>query len=59
MRSWSPGKALPFASVPPAAQWSLPLLYLTWAIVVALLYVICQWFAGVKQTRRDTWLRYI
>jgi hypothetical protein len=29
------------------------------AIVVALLYVICQWFAGVKQARRDTWLRYI
>lgn len=49
----------PFASVPPASQWSLPLLYVTWAIVVALLYVPCRWFSGVKATRRDSWLRYI
>jgi uncharacterized membrane protein len=49
----------PYASVPPAAQWSLPLLYLTWAIVVALLYLPCRWFDRVKASRRDSWLRYL
>jgi uncharacterized membrane protein len=49
----------PFASVPANAQWSLPLLYLTWAIVVALLYVPCRWFAALKSARRDSWLRYV
>ena len=49
----------PYASVPPAAQWSLPLLYLTWAVVVAALYVPCRWFARVKAARRDGWLQFI
>jgi uncharacterized membrane protein len=49
----------PFAQVPPAGRWSLLVLYLTWAIVVALLYVACRWFASVKATRRDSWLRYV
>jgi uncharacterized membrane protein len=49
----------PFASVPPAARWSLPLLYITWAIVVAALYLPCRWFAGVKAARPGRWLRYL
>jgi uncharacterized membrane protein len=49
----------PYASVPPEARWSLPQLYLTWAIVVALLYLACRWFASVKAARRDSWLRFI
>jgi uncharacterized membrane protein len=49
----------PFASVPPSAQWSLPLLYLTWAIVVAALYLPCRWFAVRKSTRSNVWLRYV
>jgi len=49
----------PYSSVPAAARWSLPLLYLTWAIVVALLYLPCRWFGGVKAARRDSWLRFI
>jgi uncharacterized membrane protein len=39
--------------------WSLPLLYVVWAIAVALLYVACRWFAGVKADRSATWLRYL
>jgi uncharacterized membrane protein len=49
----------PYANVPDGQHWSLPLLYLVWVIVVALLYVACRWFDGVKTRRRDAWLRYI
>jgi uncharacterized membrane protein len=49
----------PFASVPPDARWTLPLLYLTWAVVVALLYFPCRWFDRIKAERRNAWLRYL
>lgn len=38
---------------PPGYVWSLGLLYLVWVIVVAVLYVPCRWFAGLKQRRKD------
>src|SRR6476661_2244407 len=38
---------------PPGYIWSLGLLYLVWVIVVAVLYLPCRWFAGVKQQRKD------
>jgi uncharacterized membrane protein len=47
---------------PPAPEgyaWSLPLLYLVWAIAVALLYLASRWFAEVKATRRSSWLSYL
>ena len=45
---------------PPAGYtWSLPLLYLVWAIVVAVLYVPCRWFARVKSESRGWWLSYL
>jgi uncharacterized membrane protein len=37
--------------VPNGYTWGLPLLYLVFAIVVAILYVPCRWFAGVKKSR--------
>lgn len=49
----------PFASVPPAEQWTLPLLYLVFAVDVAILYVACRWYAGVKARNPGGWLRYI
>jgi uncharacterized membrane protein len=49
----------PYASVPPEHRWSLPLLYLVFAIVIAALYFPCRWFAGVKARRREGWLRYV
>jgi uncharacterized membrane protein len=49
----------PYVSVPPNARWSLPLLYLVFAIVVALLYWPCRWFAALKSRRRDPWLRFL
>ena len=44
---------------PEGYTWSLPLLYGVWAIAVALLYVACRWFAGVKANRPAAWLRYL
>jgi uncharacterized membrane protein len=37
----------------------LPGVYLVWMIVVAVLYLPCRWFAGVKRRRRDRWLSYL
>ena len=47
---------------PPAPEgytWSLPLLYLVWAIAVAPLYLASRWFAEVKATRRSSCLSYL
>ena len=49
----------PFASVPEEGRWSLALLYLVFAVNVALLYAACRWYAGVKQRRPGGWRRYI
>ena len=49
----------PYTSVPATAHWSLGLLYLVFTVVVAVLYVACRWFAGVKARRRWGWLSYI
>jgi uncharacterized membrane protein len=43
---------------PPGWGYSLPVVYLVWIIVVAMLYPVCHWFAGVRQRRRDWWLSY-
>ena len=49
----------PFVQMPPEQQWGLGLLYLVFAIDVALLYFACRWFAAVKARRQDTWFRYL
>jgi uncharacterized membrane protein len=38
---------------------SLPLVYLVWVCVVALLYPFCKWVAGVKARSRKWWLSYV
>ena len=43
----------------PQQQWSLPLLYLVFAIDVAILYVACRWYMHVKATRPRRWMRYV
>lgn len=45
--------------VPDGYRWSLPLLYLVFAIVVTALYFPCRWFAGLKARRRSPWLSYL
>jgi hypothetical protein len=33
--------------------------YLVWALVVAMLYLPCRWFADLKRRRQDAWLSYL
>ena len=49
----------PYVSIPPGARWSLGLLYLVFAVCVALLYPLCRWYAARKSTRPARWMRYI
>jgi uncharacterized membrane protein len=45
---------------PPAGYtWNLWLLYLVWAIAIALLYFPCRRFAALKARRTEWWLRYL
>jgi uncharacterized membrane protein len=43
---------------PPGWGYSLPIVYLVWAVVVLTLYPLSRWFAGLKQRRSDAWLSY-
>lgn len=45
--------------VPDGYAWSLGLLYLVFAVAVALLYLPCRWYADLKARRRDAWLKYL
>lgn len=49
----------PFTAVPEPSRWSLGLLYLVFAIDVALLYAACRWFERVKARSTASWLRYL
>ncbi|HKQ59517.1 MAG TPA: heparan-alpha-glucosaminide N-acetyltransferase domain-containing protein [Candidatus Eisenbacteria bacterium] len=51
----------PMGNPPPPEgyAWSLPLLYMVWAVAIALLYPACRWFADLKARRRDPWLSYL
>jgi uncharacterized membrane protein len=46
-------------SPPPGWGYSLPVVYLIWAIVVVAMYPLCRWYAAIKQRRSDTWLSYL
>ena len=39
---------------PAGYMWSLPLLYLVWAIVVVMLYFPCRWYAELKARNKGT-----
>jgi uncharacterized membrane protein len=44
---------------PPGFGVGLPEVFMVWALVVAALYPLCHWVAGVKARRRDWWLSYV
>ena len=46
-------------SPPPGWGFSLPVVYLVWAVVVIAMYPLCRWFAALKQRRSDAWLSYL
>jgi uncharacterized membrane protein len=50
---------VPFLFRPAAFGFSLPIVYLIWFVVVALLYLPCRWFRKYKETHRQWWLRYV
>jgi hypothetical protein len=49
----------PYVSIAPQDRWSLALLYVVFAVVVAALYPLCRWYGHLKSTSRGAWLRYI
>jgi hypothetical protein len=58
------GRPIPWTFAPfgasPGYSYSLPIVYLMWVLVVAILYVPCRWYAKLKQRRKDwTWLSYL
>jgi uncharacterized membrane protein len=44
---------------PEGYTWSLPLLYLVWAVAVALLYLACRWYAERKARGTSPLWRYV
>jgi hypothetical protein len=50
----------PAALDTPPDGWSLSLpgIYVAWTVMVAVLYVPCRWFAGVKARNPGGWLSY-
>ncbi|HTH66537.1 MAG TPA: heparan-alpha-glucosaminide N-acetyltransferase domain-containing protein [Gemmatimonadales bacterium] len=51
----------PMGNPPPpdGYAWSLPLLYLVWAVTIAMLYPLCRRFAERKAKGGEWWLRYL
>ncbi len=45
--------------VPSGYAWSLPLLYAVFALVIAVLYLPCRWFAGLKRRYPGGLFRYL
>jgi hypothetical protein len=48
-----------FFGSPDTWGFGLPFIYLMWFAAVAILYLPCRWFAGVKQRTKSWWLSYL
>ena len=48
-----------FKFIPEGYGFSLPVVYLVWLSVIAILYLPCLWFAELKKRRKDVWLSYL
>jgi len=48
----------PFTA-PPGWGYSLPVVYLIWALLVCALYPVCRWYALRKATSGSRWLSYL
>ena len=49
----------PDPPVPGYSGYGLPVVYLVWIGIVALLYPACRWFADLKRRRKEVWLSYL
>jgi hypothetical protein len=44
---------------PPDFGYSLPVVYLVWLLVLALVYPLCAWFGRIRQRSDASWLAYL
>ena len=56
---WPLVRGLPLAVTAAGFGEGLPVVYVTWLVVLALMYLPCRWFAGVKRRHRWAWLSYL
>ncbi|HTQ12793.1 MAG TPA: heparan-alpha-glucosaminide N-acetyltransferase domain-containing protein [Rhizomicrobium sp.] len=49
----------PFAAPPGWAAPGLPLVYGVWIAVIAIMYPLCRWYAGVRRRNAAWWLSYL
>jgi uncharacterized membrane protein len=49
----------PLGFMPTDFGFGLPVVYGVWLFVLAVLYPLCRWYAGVKQRSRSRWLSYL
>ncbi len=49
----------PGAGIPGASGFSLWVAYAAWGAGLLVLFLLCRWYAGVKQRSRAWWLRYL
>ncbi|GAC1655878.1 MAG: hypothetical protein NVS9B15_16840 [Acidobacteriaceae bacterium] len=54
-----PPKGSFLLGLPPGFGFRLPMVYLIWFLIVALCYLPCKWYAGVKQGSQSRWLSYL
>ena len=45
--------------LPPDWGYHLPVIYVIWIGLIAALYPVCRWYAGVKARSRSPWLSYL
>lgn len=43
----------------PIGAEGLPVVYLVWAVVIALLYPVCKWYMNLKARGKSPWLSYL
>ena len=49
------GSLFPFYFLAPGEGYGLPVVYLAWIAVVALLYPLCKWYDGYKTAHKEKW----
>ena len=54
-----PSMGGPAPAFPVGFGYDLWVTYVVWSVIVAGLYPLCRWFAGVKERRREWWLSYL
>ena len=54
-----PFATAPYVFLPEPQRWSLPLLYVVFAAVIAMLYIPCRWYAGFKARHPRSWAQYV